>query len=153
MGHLLNRSVAGARFNGDTPLTTKRQKHTAMGLSVMLLFVWYGLAQASNKEISKTQIVLLGTGTAAPDPEHSGPSTAIAVNGTAYLVDFGSGVVRQAAAASKKGVRGLEPANLRIAFFTHLHSDHTLGFPDLILTPWVVGRKEPLEVYGPPGTS
>ena len=61
--------------------------------------------------------------------------------------------MRQAAAARKKGVRGLEPVNLRIGFLTHLHSDHTLGFPDLILTPWVVGRKEPLQVYGPPGTS
>jgi ribonuclease BN (tRNA processing enzyme) len=70
-----------------------------------------------------------------------------------YLVDFGTGIVRQAAAARKEGVRGLEPVNLRIGFLTHLHSDHTLGFPDLILTPWVVGRKEPLEVYGPPGTA
>jgi ribonuclease BN (tRNA processing enzyme) len=34
---------------------------------------------------------------------------------------------------------------------THLHSDHTAGYPDLILTPWVVGRREPLEVYGPKG--
>jgi len=74
------------------------------------------------------------------------------VNGTAYIVDFGAGMVRQAAAARKKGVQGLEAVNLRIAFLTHLHSDHTLGFPDIILTPWVMGRKEPLEVYGPPGT-
>ena len=34
---------------------------------------------------------------------------------------------------------------------THLHSDHTVGYPDLIFTPWVVGRKMPLEVYGPQG--
>jgi ribonuclease BN (tRNA processing enzyme) len=124
-----------------------------MGLTVLSLVAKYGFAQEQNKETSKTRIVLLGTGTPAPDPEHSGPSTAIVVNGTPYLVDFGTGVVRQAAAARKKGVQGLEPVNLRIAFLTHLHSDHTLGFPDLILTPWVVGRKEPLEVYGPPGTS
>jgi ribonuclease BN (tRNA processing enzyme) len=37
------------------------------------------------------------------------------------------------------------------AFITHLHSDHTLGYPDLILTTWVVGRQKPLEVYGPHG--
>jgi len=123
-----------------------------MGLAVLFLFAWCGFTPAQ-KESSRTQIVLLGTGTPAPDPEHSGPSTAIVVNGTPYLVDFGTGLVRQAAAARKKGVAGLEPANLRIGFLTHLHSDHTLGFPDLILTPWVVGRKEPLEVYGPPGTS
>ena len=123
-----------------------------MGLAVLLLFAWYVFAQTQGRQTSKTQIVLLGTGTPAPDPEHSGPSTAIVVNGSPYLVDFGTGIVRQAAAARKEGVRGLEPVNLRIGFLTHLHSDHTLGFPDLILTPWVVGRKEPLEVYGPPGT-
>ncbi len=100
----------------------------------------------------KTQIVLLGTGTPLPDPDRSGPSTAIVVNGTPYVVDFGTGVVRQAAAVCKKGVDGLEAVNLKIGFVTHLHSDHTLGFPDIMLTPWIMGRKEPLEVYGPPGT-
>jgi ribonuclease BN (tRNA processing enzyme) len=134
-------------------MTTKQQKHSFIGLTILFLFAWHGFAQDQNKETSKTQIVLLGTGTPAPDPEHSGPSTAIVVNGTPYIVDFGTGVVRQAAAARKKGVRGLEPVSLRIGFLTHLHSDHTLGFPDMILTPWVVGRKQPLEVYGPPGTS
>jgi ribonuclease BN (tRNA processing enzyme) len=36
-------------------------------------------------------------------------------------------------------------------FITHLHSDHTLGYPDLILTSWVMGRRTPLEAYGPHG--
>ena len=133
-------------------MTTKRKKRRALGLTVLCLFIWHGIFSAQSAPTKKTQIVLLGTGTPAPDPERSGPSTAIVVNGTPYLVDFGTGVVRQAAAARKRGVRGLEAVNLRIGFLTHLHSDHTLGFPDLILTPWVVGRKEPLEVYGPPGT-
>jgi ribonuclease BN (tRNA processing enzyme) len=74
------------------------------------------------------------------------------VNGRAYLVDFGPGVVRRAKAAMfDKGITALEPTNLTIAFATHLHSDHTVGYPDLILTPWVMGRKVPLEVYGPKG--
>src|SRR6201981_3880226 len=34
---------------------------------------------------------------------------------------------------------------------THLHSDHTAGYPDLILTGWTAGRHTPLEVYGPTG--
>jgi ribonuclease BN (tRNA processing enzyme) len=67
-------------------------------------------------------------------------------------VDFGTGLVRRAAAARKKGVSALEPVNLKIGFITHLHADHTLGFADIILTPWIMGRKEPLEVYGPAGT-
>src|ERR1044071_3920303 len=99
----------------------------------------------------RTQVVLLGTGNPAPAPERSGPATAVIVNGQAYLVDFGPGVVRRAAAAQQKGIAALNPINLRHAFLSHLHSDHTLGYPDLIFTPWVVGRKHRLEVYGPRG--
>ena len=98
-----------------------------------------------------SQVVLLGTGTPGPDPERSGPALAIVVNHRPYLVDFGPGVVRRAAAAYEKGVWGLAPHLLTRAFLTHLHSDHTVGYPDLILTPWVSGRDEPLQVYGPAG--
>jgi len=98
-----------------------------------------------------TQVVLLGTGNPNADPWRSGPAVAIVANGTSYLVDFGPGVVRRAVAAEMKGVKALAVENLRRAFLTHLHSDHTAGYADLILTPWVLGRCEPLEVYGPPG--
>ena len=101
---------------------------------------------------SGTQVVLLGTGTPPADPDRSGPATAVVVNGTPYLVDFGAGVVRRAkSAAVDKGIAALDPVNLRVVFATHLHSDHTVGYPDLILTPWVLGRRVPLEVYGPSG--
>ena len=45
-----------------------------------------------------TQVVL-GTGTPGADPDRSGPATAVVVNGSAYLVDFGPGVVRRAKTA------------------------------------------------------
>jgi ribonuclease BN (tRNA processing enzyme) len=41
--------------------------------------------------------------------------------------------------------------NIKTVFLTHMHSDHTIGYPDLIFTPWLMGRKEPLEVFGPKG--
>jgi ribonuclease BN (tRNA processing enzyme) len=101
---------------------------------------------------SGTQVVLLGTGTPPADPDRSGPATAVVVNGTPYLVDFGAGVVRRAkSAVVDKGIAALDPVNLRVVFATHLHSDHTVGYPDLILTPWVLGRRVPLEIYGPSG--
>ena len=103
---------------------------------------------------SKTQVVFLGTGNPRPDPARMGTSLAIVVNNTAYLVDAGTGVVRRAAeAAQTKGIKALQAPNLRFAFITHLHSDHTIGLPDLITTPWIMGRDKPLELYGPPGIS
>jgi ribonuclease BN (tRNA processing enzyme) len=51
------------------------------------------------------------------------------------------------------GIVALSDKNLTRAFLTHLHSDHTAGYPDLILTSWIAGREEPLEVYGPVGLS
>ena len=125
---------------------------TALACSAILTGCLTAQQQASPAPASKTQVVLLGTGNPFPDPDRSGPATAIVVNGRAYLVDFGPGVVRRAKAAMfDKGITALEPTNLTIAFATHLHSDHTVGYPDLIFTPWVMGRKVPLEVYGPKG--
>src|ERR1700757_3278537 len=109
-------------------------------------------SQASKAGVPQTKVVLLGTGTPVPDPERSGPATAIVVGDSAYLVDFGPGVVRRAkAAVLDRGITALEPANLKVAFVTHLHSDHTAGYSDLILTGWTAGRRTPLEVYGPTG--
>lgn len=103
-------------------------------------------------QASHTKVVLLGTGTPGATPDRSGPATAIVVNDTAYLVDFGPGVVRRAsAAAAGRSITALQPTKLRVAFVTHLHSDHTVGYPDLIFTPWTLGRRVPLEVYGPKG--
>jgi ribonuclease BN (tRNA processing enzyme) len=98
-----------------------------------------------------TQVVVLGAGAPAADPERSGPAVAIVVNHHAYLVDCGPGVVRRAAAASNNGFAELNATELKIVFITHLHSDHTMGFPDLIFSPWVLGRTAPLEAYGPHG--
>jgi ribonuclease Z len=100
---------------------------------------------------AQTRVVLLGTGTPATNPDRSGPATAIVVNDTAYLVDFGPGVVRRASAAATRGIPALQPTRLRVVFATHLHSDHTVGYPDLIFSPWTLGRRVPLEVYGPKG--
>jgi ribonuclease BN (tRNA processing enzyme) len=102
---------------------------------------------------SRTTVVMLGTGTPIPDPERFGPAVAIVVDSVAYLFDAGSGVVRRAAAVAKRdNMTQLNAPRLGHLFLTHLHSDHTMGVNDVILTPWIQGRTAPLEVYGPPGT-
>ena len=101
---------------------------------------------------NRMPVVMLGSGTPNAEPDRSGPAVAVIAGGRAHLVDCGPGVVRRAAAASERGVQTLVPPQLTRVFITHLHSDHTAGLPDLILTPWVLGRHVPLEVFGPPGT-
>ena len=92
-------------------------------------------------------MILLGTGNPNPDPRAMGPAVAVVAADRVYLVDCGPGVVRRAAEA------GIRMEQLTRAFVTHLHSDHTVGLPDLIFTPAVTGRLEPLEIWGPPGLS
>ncbi len=98
-----------------------------------------------------TKLVLLGTGTPNACPNASGPAEAVVVGDRAYLIDFGPGVVRQASKAYHMGIDALRPDLLTTAFCTHLHTDHTAGYPDLIFTPWVLERSQPLKVYGPSG--
>lgn len=95
-----------------------------------------------------TTVILLGTGMPVPNPKAQGPATAVTVGARIFLFDAGPGVVRQMAAAGLPYRGGPVTA----AFLTHLHSDHTLGLPDLILTSWVMGRAAPLRLIGPPGT-
>jgi ribonuclease Z len=77
-----------------------------------------------------TQIILLGTGDPSALSRRAEPATAIVVD---------------------KGIPALAPANLTHAFVTQLHFEHTAGYPDLAFMPSLLGRTQPLEVYGPPG--
>lgn len=90
-------------------------------------------------------VVLLGTGMPRPNPVASGPATAVVIGRRVLLFDAGPGVMRQLAEA------GLPINGVEALFLTHLHTDHTLGYPDLILTSWVMGRRTPLPAFGPPG--
>lgn len=92
-----------------------------------------------------TVVITLGTGTPVPNPERGGPATAVVVGSRVFLFDAGPGVMRRVAAA------GLPIDGVTAAFITHLHSDHTLGLPDLIFTSWVMGRSAPMRMFGPPG--
>jgi len=103
--------------------------------------------------VEEVKIIMLGTGTPNALPSKSGPAIALLVAEHVYLLDCGPGVVRRAEAAVLQGVRELAAKNLSRVFLTHLHSDHTAGLADLLLTPWVLGREEPLQVFGPQGTS
>lgn len=92
-----------------------------------------------------TEVVFLGTGTPRPDPTTMGPATAVVVGARTFLFDAGVGVTRRFTGAR------IPLPSIAGVFFTHLHSDHTLGYPDLIFTTWTMGRHAPFQVYGPHG--
>ena len=131
-------------------MSGERTRLLAASIS-LVMFSGFSAVDQSPPPPPRTQVVLLGTGTPRPDPERSGPATAIVVNDTPYLVDAGPGLVRRAQTAFERGIKGLAVTNLRTLFVTHLHSDHTVGYPDLIFTTWVQGRTAPLHAYGPAG--
>jgi ribonuclease Z len=93
------------------------------------------------------KVTLLGTGYPEPRIDRFGPSTLVQAGNTFLLFDVGRGCLIR-----------LQQSKVRYdqidaVFFTHLHSDHIVGFPDLWLTGWnFTKRAVPLKVFGPTGT-
>lgn len=94
------------------------------------------------------RVTLLGTGNPPPVMNRFGPSILVEAGEKKLLFDAGRGAIQRLAQVK---VRWQDVDGV---FFTHLHSDHVVGFPDVWLTGWLVGagRNRPLEVWGPPGT-
>ena len=118
--------------------------------ALFLYFVFF----TSLPLLSDTKVIVLGSGTPNPNPERYGSSYAVVVDDKAYIVDFGPGSVRRMAEMSPTwggAFKQFELQNISIAFLTHIHSDHSVGLSDLILTPWVMGRETELLLFGPPG--
>ena len=108
----------------------------------------------SQSIFASTQLVILGSGTPNPNPERGGSAYAVIVDNTPYLIDFGPGAIRSFAAlmpAWGGGMKEMDVTKIEHAFLTHIHSDHTTGLSDLLLTPWIMGRENKLNLYGPKG--
>ena len=75
-----------------------------------------------------------------------GPAILVEGDGRALLFDAGRGAEERLFALDAV-------PKMDALYLTHLHSDHTVGIPDVWLTGWLFGRKAPLRVYGPAGTA
>jgi ribonuclease Z len=105
------------------------------------------MAEKLSPSKGNIRVTLLGTGVPTPVMERFGPGVLVEAGGESMVFDAGRGVLQrlyQIRASLKE---------MRAVFLTHLHSDHTVGLPDLWLTGWLIGRTEtPLRVWGPRGT-
>jgi ribonuclease Z len=94
------------------------------------------------------KVVLLGTGVGPPvNLQQYGASTLVEAGGQRLLFDCGRGATIRLVQA------GIPIGSITRVFLTHLHSDHVLQLPDLLLAGWAGGRRVvPLTVWGPAGT-
>jgi ribonuclease Z len=88
------------------------------------------------------RIVTLGTAAAVPDEEHA--NTYLAVEGEQgfFLIDCGDSPLLRPQRV------GLAPERLRGLIITHFHPDHVCTVPILLMNVWLLGRADPLPVYG-----
>lgn len=128
-------------------------------LVLILVLAWVGagvlwraaemaeiVAPLERQSYDELSVVTVGTGSAYENPERRGPSTAVGLGGTIFLIDAGRGVAE-----------GLRKAKIPLdqphaILLTNLLPVNTMGLDDLLFTGWLVPREAPLRVFGPSGT-
>lgn len=128
IGHLLLCATAGVLAAICSPIAASAQERLAADDRIV--------------------VTLLGTGGPEPTPRRFGPATLVQAGGRNLLFDAGRGVtvrLYQLGISSGKGIDAV--------FFTHYHSDHVAGLPDLWMTGYMFGpfgsRAGPLKLLGP----
>ncbi len=116
---------------------------------VLLLTALACGAITSAQQAGTMQVTLLGTGNPRPSMERFGQAILVEAGTQRILIDAGRGAAQRLfEIGARDSLVGIDAV-----FFTHLHSDHVVGLPDVWLTSWVFGRARALEVVGPPGTA
>jgi ribonuclease Z len=118
-------------------------------LAIALLVASASIAHAQEPVATpdSIRVTLLGTGTPRPLMDRFGPSILVEAGHEKLIFDVGRGAMQRLFQL------GVSYADITGVLLTHLHSDHTVGLPDLWLTGWIVSsRATPLELWGPAGT-
>ena len=114
---------------------------------MMRIFLFLSLIiLSSNIYADIIKVTILGSGTPRVNIDRFSQSILIEHKNDKFLFDAGRG------ALLRLNQSRILPNEIENIFFTHLHSDHILGFSDILMTGWVYHRKKPLNIFGPPGT-
>jgi ribonuclease Z len=117
-----------------------------LGVAILCSVATPKTAAAADDSIKLT---FLGTGAPRPSHVRYGPAILLEAGTHQILVDAGPGMRERLFQAG-----GFELlTDIDHVLLTHLHFDHTISVPGLWLTGWLFGRKTPMTVYGPIGTS
>ena len=114
---------------------------------MMRLFLFlFLIILSSNIYADIIKVTILGSGTPRVNIDRFSQSILIEHKNDKFLFDAGRG------ALLRLNQSRILPNEIENIFFTHLHSDHILGFSDILMTGWVYHRQKPLNIFGPPGT-
>jgi len=89
----------------------------------------------------------LGTGGPRPDPDRGSACHVLEIGGRHLVFDVGRGAIQRIAQ------KRLPIASLGPLFISHLHVDHVGELATYLITSWMSGRRQPVSVFGPPGTA
>jgi ribonuclease Z len=130
--------------------------HIMRGRSLFTLAVLLATATLTGSQTARPsslenvlQVTLLGTGNPRPNMERFGAATLVEAGSRRILIDAGRGAAQRLWDIGQRTTL----ISVDAVFFTHLHSDHIVGLPDVWLTSGVFGRSTPLQLFGPPGTA
>ncbi|WP_089742417.1 ribonuclease Z [Chryseobacterium taihuense] len=92
-----------------------------------------------------TYLTILGFNSAIPTVNTSPTSQLLEMEERCFLIDCGEGTQVQLRKAKARF------SKINHIFISHLHGDHCFGLPGLIASFRLLGRENPLHVYGPKG--
>jgi len=101
-----------------------------------------------NEHVTGDEFKFLFCGTGSPNrtPNRGQPCLALLVAGKLFLFDAGEGAI------AKLREYGAPLSKLDKIFLTHLHSDHMSGVAEVLHNTWLYGRRNEVELVGPPDT-
>jgi len=130
-------------------VTLKHRALVGALLAATIALAPIALAQGpSTPPANEIRVTLLGTGTPRPLMDRFGPSILVEAGNEKLIIDAGRGSIQRLLQLD------VSYADITGVLLTHLHSDHTVGLPDLWLTGWLISRRAtPTPLWGPAGTT